>query len=117
MRQITTKEKVEIMQAFLRGETVLCNWQNKDAKGGPRWYRLDKNKEPKWHWGEAEYKLRDLDYKCVINLSKDGMPSIPYETAQEAEEDAENWPDTFGETVYLVETTKENWLKFNENQN
>lgn len=71
---MNTKEKIEIMQAWLDGKTI------EFKKGHKPWATLSMaactEDEPTWYWGEYEYRIKPEPFECWIALSNDGYAEI-----------------------------------------
>jgi hypothetical protein len=52
----TTKEKIEVMQAFVDGKTVEVS--RRSIRKGLEWFELPQNEEPFWHWQDSDYRIK-----------------------------------------------------------
>ena len=50
---MTTKEKIEVMQAYERGEQI--EYKDKDEEC---WFPLHLSFEPDWNWAEFDYRVK-----------------------------------------------------------
>ena len=60
---LNTKQKISIMQAFVRGDDV-------EYKGGRGWKRLSGN--PAWNWGDFDYRIKPCERELAFNKWDDG---------------------------------------------
>jgi hypothetical protein len=71
MAQITTKEKIEVMQAFLDGKDVQRkDIQRKLSLNGDGW--SDFTDEPMWNWLEFNYRIKP-EYRPYNKVSGDWL--------------------------------------------
>ena len=54
----TTKEKIEVMQAYLDGKQI----QHRTSIHS-KWENVS---EPSWHWYENEYRIKPLEPKIIM---------------------------------------------------
>jgi hypothetical protein len=78
----TTKEKMEVMQAFLDGK--LLQRQSVDCPTG-RWHRV--GTEPAWNWFGIDYRVKPEPKVIWVNEYKSEFDVIRH-SKEEAEEDA-----------------------------
>ncbi len=52
----TTKEKIEVMQAFVDGKTVEVG--RRSIRKGLEWIELPQSEEPFWHWQDSDYRIK-----------------------------------------------------------
>lgn len=67
-----TKQKIEVMQAFLDGRPIEVSHsvRGNDRRSG--WSLLDRN-EPKWNWAELDYRIaEDMELKAY-NIFTDAL--------------------------------------------
>jgi hypothetical protein len=50
---MNTQEKIEVMQAFLRGEEIEFRWVNNNE-----WQKYPNGSEPQWDWCKGEYRVK-----------------------------------------------------------
>lgn len=69
--KLTTKEKIEIMNAFLEGKII--QWKNY----GSDWrdWKGKDSEEPKWDWDNTEYRIKPkekyIPYENTLEMVKD----------------------------------------------
>lgn len=70
----TTKEKIEVMQAFLDGKKV----EFKDVLDN-RWHIMLVLREPAWDWESVDYRIKNEPLECWVNTYK-RAPNLPKHT-------------------------------------
>jgi len=58
----TTKEKIEIMQAFEDGKKVECTKRDDD-----NWLPIVVD-NPRWEWGDSDYRVKAEPLECWVNV-------------------------------------------------
>ena len=56
---MTLREKIEVMEAFERGEEIECTTTGYDTN----WHYV---KEPKWDWREVDYRVKPKPKPTII---------------------------------------------------
>ena len=56
---MTLREKIEVMQAFERGEEIECSWTN----CGTKWEIVN---SPSWDWTSYLYRIKPKPKKTVV---------------------------------------------------
>jgi hypothetical protein len=55
-KYMSTKHKIEVMQSFVNGKTILMKSKNqKNAK----WVSFEENQNPIWNWEDYNYKINN----------------------------------------------------------
>ena len=73
----TTKEMIEVMQAFEDGEQIEvlqtdeCNWRCSDG--------------PSWDWWECDYRIKHKPREVWIDVCEDGRCGFAYKTKEDTE--------------------------------
>jgi len=62
---MNTKQKIEVMQAYLDGEIIEV--AVKTVAAGPRWFTFDHRRDPVWDWKGADYRIAKTNTKPSIN--------------------------------------------------
>ena len=55
---MTTKEKIEVMQAFEDGKTIQIISENKKNWNNAMEFNRDNQKEPDWNWANFQYRVK-----------------------------------------------------------
>jgi hypothetical protein len=65
-KDMTTKEKIEVMQAHLDGKDIECR-----ESGEHEWENIN-TKEPVWNWVHFDYRIKRRPREFKLQLFKDG---------------------------------------------
>ena len=55
---MTTKEKMEVMQAYLDGKTIQIKYMNRNDWDGAIEFNLNDKSEPDWNWVGFSYRVK-----------------------------------------------------------
>ena len=78
---MNTKEKIEVMQAFLDGAALEIKYENGE------WYPWTLGDEPQWSWDTNEFRVKPMPMVVWVNVYDDGGLFI-HETEASALNDA-----------------------------
>lgn len=80
----TTKEMIEVMQAFVDGKSV-----EYQMLGDEVWHerRVEEQWDSYWNWGDYDYRIKKMPRECWVNVY-DGYFGNAWETKEEADEAA-----------------------------
>lgn len=100
---MTTQEKIEVMQAHARGETI----QNRIPSYGIATWADDS--DPTWNWEKEEFRVKPKPLTFWVNIASCEVPKVPgftgwtFASKQEADRDKISHPAMTTRTVKMVE--------------
>jgi len=74
----TTKEKIEIMQAFEDGKTVECRGESSGI-----WGKVAVP-NPLWNWPDCEYRIKPEPIECWVNVLDADICSTVFQSQKDA---------------------------------
>lgn len=87
----TMKEKIEVMQAAERGETIEMIGRSLVVSGIIKWTPIGPNENIEWNWEKYEYRVKTKPVEGWINVYPDGTQGGLYNTKKQAQA-AGNFP-------------------------
>jgi len=75
---MNTKEKIEVMQAYLDGKTIETEYMD------GVWCNWNSSSEPSWCWLSSKYRIKKEPLVFYVNVTQDDVAGSLWQSGEEA---------------------------------